>query len=122
MVKGGTNDVSSTIVVVVNLGVFPDAPEGMGEEDDEEVGNVNEEDEDDEDGQVEESSDTMGEQCDGYQVSPSLRKPELPKEVEGVEEKRMDFQEALMRDITPEEELINSSVNQSRFKVAMRHF
>ena len=57
MIKGGKNDVSSTIVV--NLGVFPDASEGTGEEDDEEAGNVNEEDEDDEDGQVEESSGAM---------------------------------------------------------------
>jgi hypothetical protein len=48
--------------IVVNLGVFPDASEGAGEEDDEEAGNVNEEDEDDEeDGQVEESNDMMGE-------------------------------------------------------------
>ncbi len=39
-VKGGMNDVSSTIVV--NLGVFPDASEGMGEEDDEEAGNASE--------------------------------------------------------------------------------
>ena len=38
-VKGGMNDVSSTIVV--NLGVFPDASEGTGEEDDEEAGNAN---------------------------------------------------------------------------------
>ena len=109
-VKGGTNDVSSTIVV--NLGVFPDASEGTGEEEDEEAGNANEEDEDDEDGQVEESSDAMGEQCDGYQVSLSLRKPGLPKEVEGVEGRRRDFEEALMRDITPEEELfIHKSIN-----------
>ncbi len=36
MIKGGKNDVSSTIVV--NLGVFPDASEGTGEEDDEEAG------------------------------------------------------------------------------------
>jgi hypothetical protein len=71
--NGGFNAVSSTIVV--NLGVFPDASEGMGEEDDEEAGNVSEEDEDDEDGQVEESSDVMGEQCDRYQVPPLLRKP-----------------------------------------------
>ncbi len=42
------NNVSSTIAV--NLGVFPDASEGMGEEDDEEAGIVSEEDEDDEDG------------------------------------------------------------------------
>jgi hypothetical protein len=105
------NDVSSTIVV--NLGVFPDASEGTGEEDDEEAGNASEEDEEDEDGQVEESSDAMGEQCDGYQVSPSLRKPGLPKEVEGVEERWRDFEEALMRDITPEEEvLIHQSINQ----------
>jgi hypothetical protein len=76
--KGGFNAVSSTIDA--NLGVFPDASEGMGEEDDEEAGNVNEEDEDDEDGQVEESSGTIAEQCNGYQVSPSLRKPGLPKE------------------------------------------
>jgi hypothetical protein len=82
--------VSSTIVV--NLGVFSDVSEGTGEEDDEEVGNASEEDEDDEDGQVEESSGVMGEQCDGYQVSPSLRKPGLPTEVEGVEERRRDFQ------------------------------
>ena len=62
---------------------------------------------------MEESSDAMGEQCDGYQVSPSLRKPGLPKEVEGVEGRRRDFQEALMRDITPEEELfIHQSINQ----------
>jgi len=55
----------------------------------------------------------MGEQCDGYQVSPSLRKPGLLKEVEGVEERRRDFQEALMQDITPEEELfIHQSINQ----------
>ena len=55
----------------------------------------------------------MGEQCDGYHVSPSLRKPGVPKEVEGVEERRRDFQEALMRDITPEEELfIHQSINQ----------
>ncbi len=93
-VKGGTNDVSSTIVV--NLGVFSNASEGTGEEDDEEAGNASEEDEDDEDGQVEESSSAMGEQCNGYQVSPSLKKPGLPKEVEGVEERRRDFQEALM--------------------------
>ena len=45
---------------------------------------------------MEESSDAMGEQCDGYQVPPSLKKPGLPKEVEGVEERRRDFQEALM--------------------------
>ena len=113
-VKGGMNDVSSTIVV--NLGVFPDASEGTGEEDDEEAGNASEEDdedEEDEDGQVEASSDAMGEQCDGYQVSPSLRKPGLPKEVEGVEGRRRDFEEALMRDITPEEELfIHQSINQ----------
>jgi hypothetical protein len=109
--KGGFNVVSSTIVV--NLGVFPDASEGTGEEDDEEAGIASEEDEDDEDGQVEESSDAMGEQCDGYQVSPSLRKPGLPKKVGGVEERRRDFQEALMRDITPEEELlIHQSINQ----------
>ncbi len=57
-VKGGTNDVSFTIVV--NLGVFSDASEGMGEEDDEEVGNASEEDEDDEDGQVEENSSAFG--------------------------------------------------------------
>ncbi len=93
-IKGGMNDVSSTIVV--NLGVFPDASEGTGEDDDEEAGNASVEDEDDEDGQVEESSGAMGEQCDGYQVSPLLRKPGLPKEVEGVEERRRDFQEALM--------------------------
>jgi hypothetical protein len=62
---------------------------------------------------VEESSGAMGEQCDGYQVSPSMKKPGLPKEVEGVEERRRDFQEALMRDITPEEELlIHQSINQ----------
>jgi hypothetical protein len=54
---GGFNSVSSTIVV--NLGVFSDASEGMGEEDDEEAGNVSEEDEDDEDGQVEERCDAM---------------------------------------------------------------
>jgi len=55
----------------------------------------------------------MGEQCDGYQVSPSLRKPGLPTEVEGAEERRRDFQEALMRDITPEDELlIHQSINQ----------
>ena len=110
-VKGGMNDVSSTIVV--NLGVFPDASEGTGEEDDEEAENASEEDEEDEDGQVEAISDAMGEQCDGYQVSPSLRKPGLPKEVEGVEERWRDFEEALMRDITPEEEvLIHQSINQ----------
>jgi len=97
-VKGGMNDVSLTIVV--NLGVFPDASEGTGEEDDEEAENASEEDEEDEDGQVEASSDAMGEQCDGYQVSPSLRKPGLPKEVEGVEGKMRDFEEALMREIT----------------------
>jgi len=94
MVKGGMNDVFSTIVV--SLDVFSDASEGTGEEDDEEAGNASEEDEDDEDGQVEESSSAMGEQCNGYQVSPSLKKPGLPKEVEGVEERRRDFQEALM--------------------------
>ena len=34
-------------------------------------------------------------------------------EVEGVEGRRSDFQEALMRDITPEEELlIHQSINQ----------
>jgi hypothetical protein len=105
------NDVSSTIVV--NLGVFHDSSDGAGEEDVEEAGNANEEDEGNEDGQVEESSDTMGEQCDGYKIPPSLRKPGLPKEVEGVEEKRRDFQEALMRDITNEEEqLIHQSINQ----------
>jgi hypothetical protein len=110
-VRGGLNDVSSTIVV--NLGVFPDASEGTGEEEDEEMGIASEEDENNEDGQVEESSDAMGEQCNGYQVSPLLRKPGLPKEVEGVEERRRDFQEALMRDITPEEELlIHQSMNQ----------
>ena len=54
---GGFNAVSSTIVV--NLGVFSDASEGTGEEDDEEAGNASEEDEDDEDGQVEESSGAM---------------------------------------------------------------
>jgi hypothetical protein len=104
--------VSSTIVV--NLGVFPDASEGAGEEDDEEAGNVNEEDEDDEeDGQVEESSDMMGEQCNGYQVPLSLRKSGLPMEVEGVEGRKRDFQEALMRDITDEEEqLICQTINQ----------
>ena len=103
---------SSTIVV--NLGVFPDASEGAGEEDDEEAGNVNEEDEDDEeDGQVEESSDMMGEQCNGYQVPLSLRKSGLPMEVEGVEGRKRDFQEALMRDITNEEEqLIRQTINQ----------
>jgi hypothetical protein len=105
------NDVSSTIVV--NLGVFPDASEGAGEEDDEEAGNVDEEDEDDEDGQVEESSDAMDEQGDGYPVPPSLRKPGPPMEVEGVVGRRRDFQEALMQDITPEEEqLIHQSINQ----------
>jgi len=110
-ITGGKNDVSSTIVV--NLGVFPDASEGTGKEDDEEAGVANEDDEDDEDGQVEESSGAMGEQCDGYQVSPSLRKPGLPMEVEGVEERRRDFQEALMRDITNEDEqLIHQSINQ----------
>ena len=97
----------------MNLGVFPDASEGTGEEDDEEAGNASEEDEEDEDGQVEESSNAMGEQCNGYQVSPLLRKPGLPKEVEGVEGRRRDFEEALMRDITPEEELlIHQSINQ----------
>jgi hypothetical protein len=101
--KGGFNAVSSTIVV--KLGVFPNASEGTGEEDDEEAGIASEEDEDDEDGQVEESSGAMG--------SPSLRKPGLPKEVEGVKERRRDFQEALMRDITNEEELlIHQSINQ----------
>jgi hypothetical protein len=93
-VKGGMNDVSSTILV--NLGVFPDSSEGAGEEDVEEAGNANEEDEGNENGQVEESSDAMGEQCDGYQVPPSLRKPGLPMEVDGVEGRRRDFQEALM--------------------------
>jgi len=73
----GYKPINSTIVV--NLGVFPDASEGTREEDDEEAGNANEEDEDNEDGQVEESSGAMGEQCNGYQVSPSLRKPGLTK-------------------------------------------
>ena len=111
-IKRGKNDVSSTIIV--NLGVFPDASEGAGEEDDEEAGNVNEEDEDnEEDGQVEESSDMMGEQCNGYQVPLSLRKSGLPMEVEGVEGRKRDFQEALMRDITNEEEqLIRQTINQ----------
>jgi len=73
-IKGGKNDVSSSIVV--NLGDFPGDSEGAGEEDDEEAGNANEEDDDDEeDGQVEESSDMMGEQCNGYQAPPSLRMP-----------------------------------------------
>ena len=109
---GGFNAVSSTIVV--NLGVFSDASEGTGGEDDEEAGDVSEEDEDDEDGQVEERcDDAMGEQCDGYQVPPSLRKPGLPMEGDGVERRRRDFQAALMRDITPEEEqLIHQSINQ----------
>ncbi len=110
-VKRGMNDVSSTIVV--NLGVFPNASEGAGEEDDEEVENVDEEDEDDEDGQVEESSNAMDEQGNGYPVPLLLRKPGPPMEVEGVVGRRRDFQEALMQDITPEEEqLIHQSINQ----------
>ena len=107
-VRGGHNDVSSTIVV--NLGVFHEEEE---EEEEELEEDSEDEESDDEDGQVKESSGAMGEQCDGYQVSPSLRKPGLPKEVEGVEGRRRDFQEALMRDITPEEELfIHQSINQ----------
>jgi hypothetical protein len=110
-VKGGMNDVSSTIVV--NLGVFSNASEGAGEEDEEEAGNADEEDEDDEDGQVEESSDAMDEQGNGYPVPLLLRKPGQPMEVEGVVGRRRDFQEALMQDITPEEEqLIHQSINQ----------
>ncbi len=103
MVKGGMNDVSSTIVV--NLGVFPDASEGAE--------NADEEDENNEDGQVEESSNAMDEQGNGYLVPPLLRKPGPPMEVEGVVGRRRDFQEALMQDITPEEEqLIHQSINQ----------
>ena len=110
-VKGGMNDVSSTIVV--NLGVFPNASERAGEEDDEEAENGNEDDEDNADGQVEEISDAMGEQCGGYQVPPSSRKPGLPMEVEGTKETRWDFHKALMQDISDEEEeLIHRSINQ----------
>ncbi len=65
----------------MNLGVFHEEEEEKEEELEEDS---EDEESDDEDGQVEESSNAMGEQCDGYQVSPSLRKPGLPKEVEGV--------------------------------------
>ena len=55
----------------------------MGEDDDEAAGIASEEDEDNEDGQVEESSGTMGEQCNGYQVSPSSKKPGHQRKLKG---------------------------------------
>jgi hypothetical protein len=36
-----------------------------------------------------------------------VEEPGLPKEVEGVEGRRRDFEEALMREITPEEEVLD---------------
>ena len=57
------------------------------EEEEEELEEDSEDEEsDNEDGQVEASSDAMGEQCDGYQVSPSLRSQDYQRKLKGWKE------------------------------------
>jgi hypothetical protein len=101
--KGGCNAIFSTIKV--NLGVCHSEDEE--EKDKKEAGNADEEDEDDEDGQVKDSNKAMNERAHGYF-------PELPMEVEAMEETKIEGRIILLgKDIEEEDKGVDEEAEAS---------